>query len=40
MKFNIEQRRKELKLTLEQIGNFVGVSKSTVKKWESGYFHH
>lgn len=33
----IYQRRKELGLTLEQIGDFVGVSKSTVKKWESGY---
>jgi repressor LexA len=26
----------ELGLTLEQVGNYVGVSKSTVKKWESG----
>lgn len=33
----IYSRRKELGLTLEDIGNFVGVSKSTVKKWESGY---
>lgn len=33
----IEERRKELGLTLEEIGNAVGVSKSTVKKWESGY---
>ena len=33
----IEERRKELNLTLEEIGNAVGVSKSTVKKWESGY---
>ena len=32
----IEKRRKELNLTLEQVGNFVGVGKSTVKKWESG----
>lgn len=30
-------RRKELNLTLEEIGNAVGVSKSTVKKWESGF---
>lgn len=36
MSINIKQRRAELKLTLEQIGNYVGVSKSTVKKWESG----
>ena len=33
----IYSRRKELGLTLEDVGNFVGVSKSTVKKWESGY---
>lgn len=33
----ISQRRKELGLTLEDIGKAVGVSKSTVKKWESGY---
>ncbi len=33
----IEERRKELGLTLEEVGNAVGVSKSTVKKWESGY---
>lgn len=33
----IADRRKELGLTLEQVGDFVGVSKSTVKKWETGY---
>lgn len=33
----IAQRRKELGLTLEDIGKAVGVGKSTVKKWESGY---
>lgn len=33
----ISTRRKELGLTLEDVGNFVGVGKSTVKKWESGY---
>lgn len=32
----IKERRKELGLTLEQIGDYVGVGKSTVKKWESG----
>ena len=37
MSVNIKQRRSELNLTLEQIGNYVGVSKSTVKKWENGY---
>jgi len=33
----LQQRRRELGLTLEEVGNIVGVSKSTVKKWESGY---
>lgn len=33
----ISARRKELGLTLEDVGNAVGVGKSTVKKWESGY---
>jgi len=33
----IESRRSELGITLEEIGSFVGVSKSTVKKWESGF---
>lgn len=33
----IELRRKKLGLTLEELGQAVGVSKSTVKKWESGY---
>lgn len=33
----ILNRRKELGLTLEEVGNAVGVSKSTVKKWENGY---
>lgn len=33
----ISTRRKELGLTLEEVGNFVGVGKSTVQKWESGY---
>ena len=32
----IKDRRIELKLTLEDIGNAVGVSKSTVQRWESG----
>ena len=36
MAVDIQFRRRELNLTLEQIGNYVGVSKSTVKKWESG----
>ncbi len=33
----IATRRKELGLTLEDIGKAVGVGKSTVKKWESGH---
>jgi len=33
----INKRRNELDLTLEDVGNAVGVSKSTVKKWEDGY---
>lgn len=32
----IYNRRKELGLTMEQVGNYVGVSKGTVKKWENG----
>ncbi len=36
----IESRRKELNLTLEAIGNFVGVGKSTVKKWENGHIEN
>lgn len=33
----IYNRRKELGMTLEQVGKLVGVSKSTVRKWETGY---
>ncbi len=29
-------RRKELNLTLEDVGKAVGVGKSTVRKWEQG----
>lgn len=32
----IKRRRKELNLTLEQVGDAVGVGKSTVRKWETG----
>lgn len=35
-KFDIRARRQELGLTLEQVASFVGVSKSTVSKWEKG----
>ena len=30
------KRRKELGLTLEEVGEAVGVGKSTVRKWENG----
>lgn len=30
------ERRKELGLTLEEVGQAVGVGKSTVRKWENG----
>lgn len=33
----IRDRRKELGLTLEELGDLVGVGKSTVRKWETGY---
>lgn len=33
----INKKRTELHLTLEEVGNAVGVSKSTVKKWEDGF---
>lgn len=36
MKKTFHERRKELNLTLEDIGNRVGVGKSTVRKWETG----
>ncbi len=32
----LKNRRLELGLTLEQVGDIVGVTKSTVRKWESG----
>lgn len=33
-------RRKSLGLTLEEVANIVGVSKSTVRKWETGYIEN
>lgn len=36
MKPDIKSRRNELNLTLEEVGNMVGVGKSTVRKWETG----
>lgn len=32
----LQELRLQRGLTLEQVGNYVGVGKSTVKKWESG----
>jgi repressor LexA len=32
----LKARRLELGLTLEEVGNYVGVNKSTVRKWETG----
>lgn len=32
----IRKRREELELTYEQLGNMIGVGKSTVRKWETG----
>lgn len=32
----IRKKREELNLTYEQLGNIVGVGKSTVRKWETG----
>lgn len=32
----IRKRREELSLTYEQLGNMIGVGKSTVRKWETG----
>lgn len=34
--YDIKSRRKELGATLEQIGDIVGVGRSTVLKWEQG----
>lgn len=33
----IRNRRHELGLTLQQVGDKIGVGKSTVRKWEIGY---
>ena len=35
-KDKIKARRKELGLTLEDVGQIVGVSKTTIQRWESG----
>ena len=36
MSNKIKELRKSKGLTLEQVGNLVGVGKSTVRKWETG----
>ena len=36
----IYTKRKEMNLTLEDIGKAVGVSKATVSRWESGDIRH
>ena len=35
-KDKIKARRQELGLTLEDVGQIVGVSKTTIQRWESG----
>lgn len=37
---DLKERRLSLKLTLEQVGDFVGVGKSTVRKWENGMINN
>jgi repressor LexA len=37
LKDYLKKRRKELKLTMEDVANACGVSKATVSRWESGY---
>jgi SOS-response transcriptional repressor LexA len=37
---NIKERRLELGLTLEDVANIVGVGKSTVRKWETGFIEN
>lgn len=36
----IKKRRLELNMTLEEVGKIVGVTKSTVMKWESGFIEN
>lgn len=36
----IKTLRKEKNLTLEQVGDYVGVGKSTVRKWETGFIEN
>lgn len=32
----LKQKRKELRLTLKEVAEYVGVSEATVSRWESG----
>ena len=32
----LKERRKQLKMTLEEVAEIVGVGRSTVRKWENG----
>lgn len=36
LNIKLKKRRNSLGLTLEDVGNLVGVTKSTVRKWETG----
>ena len=36
IKLFLKQRRKELHLTMKDVANMVGVSESTISRWESG----
>lgn len=36
----IKLKRKELNLTLEELGKKVGVGKSTIRKWETGMINN
>lgn len=36
----LKKRRLELGLTLEEVGQIVGVGKSTVRKWETGFIEN
>lgn len=40
LKDKIATRRKELGLTLEEVAKAVGVGKSTVRKWETGFIEN
>ncbi len=37
---DLKAQRESLKLTLEDVGNYVGVGKSTVRKWENGMINN